>query len=346
MAKMKKQILEIVTSPIADYKNYNLVKNEIKDFDELYESFCKPTAEAYKCILENRYRHEGFVNRLLFSYHDAFTAADIFLEKCLGIARGLYEKKKKNDLEEVLCRLHSRAVLRTNEILTLLKNGFPDGAFASWRSLFETTIVALIIIQEYEQDPKIAERYIKYIAVNQKKQAEVYNEHLDVWMYEKIDDDRISELKKEVEDLKNKYGKNFDKEYGWFRPAEQRTYKLDEISKLVRNECMKPYYKLSSSEIHPVPSSLYHKLGLLHGTYNENYLMNGSNIGFVDPAQLTILNLWQVTGILSSMLSSDHFIDIFFLREEVINIAKLFHEAEQKILKEDLKSNANKKRKK
>lgn len=44
-----------------------------------------------------------------------------------------------------LIKNHSRACLMSEEILHLLKGGFPDAAFARWRSLYEVAVTATFI---------------------------------------------------------------------------------------------------------------------------------------------------------------------------------------------------------
>ena len=52
-------------------------------------------------------------------------------------------KAKKGILKrKTLMILHMRAYRTTLEILTLIENGFPDGAYARWRTLYEITVVA------------------------------------------------------------------------------------------------------------------------------------------------------------------------------------------------------------
>lgn len=41
----------------------------------------------------------------------------------------------------VLFKLHSRSIQMSKEILTLLRNGYPDGALTRWRSLHESNVI-------------------------------------------------------------------------------------------------------------------------------------------------------------------------------------------------------------
>jgi len=63
-----------------------------------------------------------------------------------------------NTKQFALQNIHGRACQVFSEILCLLKNGFSDGAFARWRTLFELSVYAVFI---YENDEDIAYKYIE-----------------------------------------------------------------------------------------------------------------------------------------------------------------------------------------
>src|SRR5665647_2086754 len=74
-------------------------------------------------------------------------------------------------LNNVLLRLHIRACQVTAEIITLLENGYADGAMARWRTLHEIGIVMILINEHGEQ---LAERYIAHSAVEAKSSKDQY----------------------------------------------------------------------------------------------------------------------------------------------------------------------------
>ena len=64
--------------------------------------------------------------------------------------------KDNRHLVTVLTRLHARACQVAAEILTLLRDGFADGAMARWRTLHEIAVVAMFV---RERGDGMAERY-------------------------------------------------------------------------------------------------------------------------------------------------------------------------------------------
>lgn len=74
-------------------------------------------------------------------------------------ARQIHPKFINSSLFGVLMRFHSSALRITSEIICLLEAGFPDGAYARWRALFELALNSLILIEHGE---KAAIEYIKH----------------------------------------------------------------------------------------------------------------------------------------------------------------------------------------
>lgn len=69
----------------------------------------------------------------------------------------LSEDYNKGAVYDTLCHINARALQEYLEILTLCENGFADGAFARWRSIYELSIISQFIIDNGE---KVAKQYI------------------------------------------------------------------------------------------------------------------------------------------------------------------------------------------
>lgn len=54
--------------------------------------------------------------------------------------------------------IQGRALQQFIEIITLMKNGFADGAYARWRSMYEIAIVSAFITEKGEA---VAEAFIQ-----------------------------------------------------------------------------------------------------------------------------------------------------------------------------------------
>jgi hypothetical protein len=73
--------------------------------------------------------------------------------------------KRYKALPDALLRLNVRACQITSEVITLLENGFADGAMARWRTLYEVSVVAMVIAEGGET---LAKRYVDHQYVEAK----------------------------------------------------------------------------------------------------------------------------------------------------------------------------------
>ena len=64
------------------------------------------------------------------------------------------EKFKHHNTFTAMLHIHGRALQEFLEIITLMKNGFADGAYARWRSMYELSIIASFITENGEKVAK------------------------------------------------------------------------------------------------------------------------------------------------------------------------------------------------
>ncbi len=61
---------------------------------------------------------------------------------------------------------------------------------------------------------------------------------------------------------------------------------------------MRPYYRLASHDIHSSPMGIRRNIGVPDDSWQFFVLAGASNLGFADPAQLTMISLYQTTACL------------------------------------------------
>lgn len=115
---------------------------------------------------------------------------------------------------DVVCELHSQAILVGEEVLALLKSGLPTGASARWRTLYELSIVGTFLARS----PKdTAKRYSASHVVELWKQTELA-------LKETPSRDRtirsqliqqLERIRPERNRLLAEYGPTFATPYGW-----------------------------------------------------------------------------------------------------------------------------------
>ncbi len=80
-------------------------------------------------------------------------------------------RSKNRQSRKLLIRLLVRGCQVTDEILCLLENGFPDGAMARWRTLYEIGVVGAVI---QKHGDGIANRYLAHQHIESKRAMEKY----------------------------------------------------------------------------------------------------------------------------------------------------------------------------
>lgn len=85
-----------------------------------------------------------------------FRITSVFLKYADSVSKS--KKAEKANTFTALSQIQNRAAQQYLEILTLIKNGFPDGAFARWRSMYELSVIASFILKYGEE---VAEKFIE-----------------------------------------------------------------------------------------------------------------------------------------------------------------------------------------
>ena len=149
----------------------DIIEETYSDLIETLSSTLAETMEStmYEHVLEARAFTAEFLAKQEQKWGKAFVASEA-LYLCIIEAANNYNRYvvAEHTGEEsytylVLNRLHGRALQIYKEILCLNQNGFADGAFARWRSLYELSVVACFINKYGEP---IAQAYTNSIDSN------------------------------------------------------------------------------------------------------------------------------------------------------------------------------------
>lgn len=247
-----------------------------------------------------------------------------YLEGLIVIAEESTEKVSERDdayFEDtytlsLLIAMQAKSIQVSREILTLLKNGFPDGAQARWRKLHEIAVISSFIAKHGDE---LAESYEEHQSIESYKAAIQYNEYYSRLSAEKISTQEMDVLKKDYDQLVFKYGNSYRHEYGWASSVldmKKPTFKDIELS--VGLDHHRPYYKLASADIHANPSGVFATLGLFP---EDDFLLAGpTSLGICQPAQLTIISLNIITA---NLLSYNPNLDCIVLCKVLMEFGKL-----------------------
>jgi hypothetical protein len=193
-------------------------------------------------------------------------------------------------LHEVLARLHARGLALVAEILCLLENGFASGAMARWRSLHETTVVALVLRGGGEEQ---ARRFLEHDAIGRFRQARDYQLRARQLASKPIPTDVFAAIKADHDHVVGLYGPRFRDDYGWANGLGNDTHiSFRDLEVIAKQDRLRPYYQMANNPIHAGARGLLWELG----TVDRDVLVTGSSDrGLADPGQLTARSLSLLT---------------------------------------------------
>jgi hypothetical protein len=204
------------------------------------------------------------------------------------VQQGFREDIKFN----ALIGIHARALRIANEVLSLLKAGFPDGANARWRSIHELAVISIFL---YNNDNVISQRYLEHETIMRYKEALIYQEHCEELGYPPHEVEFLDKLEERKDNLCNEYGKNYFRDWGWIPKDKVKKQSFTELEKHIGLDRFHPFFKLSSAHVHGSSRGLY-SLGLRNDFQNKILSVGASNYGLADPIQNVAISLMHVTN--------------------------------------------------
>jgi hypothetical protein len=167
-------------------------------------------------------------------------------------------------LADAVTRLHARACQVAGEVRVLLLAGFADGANARWRTLHETAVVSMFLVEKGEA---VAERFVRHLAMQNKKAMHQYQEHCVKLGMEPFGEADLRLADQEAQELLRQYDEGFSHDYGWASQAiGKKKVTLFDIECAVEVEKWRPYYTLANHAVHADAKSIYFRIGLTDQT--------------------------------------------------------------------------------
>jgi hypothetical protein len=272
------------------------IQRASKDVAELL--LAELRAKAPEMLAEHKEFRNGFEQSVREKWGEALNLFEMFVVIATEAGEAFNadirpEASSSNDLTfEVLIRLHARCCQIANEVLTLLRSGYPDAAFTRWRTMHEATAVGLFV-RKFGQDT--AERYLLHEAVESYRAAQQYQRHYIQLGYEPLTDQELLRSRSLYQRLVARYGKPYATSYGWAAHALGNPKpNFSDIEWALSLDHWRPHYKLAGHNIHANPKGVFFKLGL-YPERQEVLLVGPSDTGFTDPAHSAAISLMQIT---------------------------------------------------
>ena len=200
-------------------------------------------------------------------------------------------EKQEDLLFHSLRTIHSRSLLTARECLVLLKNGFADGAFCRWITLYELSLIGALLFEKKDND--LCERYLNYFHVQAYKEEKLNREK----GHPSHTDDSFENLKENYNYVIDIYGKDYaNGEYGWANKLlnkNRTTFK--DIEDVADMNYLRGYYKSSSMYVHGNYKASQESLGLI-SNIDKMLLVGPSNYGLSIPMQNVAISLVSITS--------------------------------------------------
>lgn len=254
--------------------------------------------KAPEILAEIREEGAGFESRNFQRWKPSFDHLEMMwtiaaeLGEMHGSAIQVENGEDNSPVMAALAHIFPRALLVSQEIICLLKGGFPDGALARWRSLHELTVTAMYIAKHGEA---AAVPYLLSFHFSARRAAHQMNEYSKRANIRSFSKEEMKEFDARCSGAEEMLGRKIegDKHGEW--PAIMQTHtNFAAIEKDVKMDHWRPRYKWASTHTHAHHRPLDKLLGMAEAS-NEVHLIGASNSGFVDPFQMTAIALAQIT---------------------------------------------------
>ncbi len=274
-----------------------IIKNSLQDGAKSLAKELEKRWPEQKVEERNSIRH--FRDRLDLRWAKGLDPLQMMLIASREVGQEFAEKlarskaKKGIVKREVIMALHMRACQTTMEILTLLENGLSDGAYARWRTLYEISVVALVI--DLFGDV-IAERYLAHDVVSMRESIINEFKH-DEQNYDPATlKGEAKEIEDEFQSLVEEFGKSFAGPYGWVAHCfGMKRPRFQDLEEAIDWNALPPNYKWSSYKVHAGVAGTVRSLGSFGG--QPVIHAGASNAGLETPAINTAYSLMQVTSL-------------------------------------------------
>lgn len=213
------------------------------------------------------------------------------VEEAQAEGRRIRKSRAKRNLakRDVQFRLHVRMCQVGDEILTLLENGFADGAMARWRTLHELVVVALLI---YDHDDDLAQRYLDHEYVEAWRAAIMYQNVRVPAGDQPYTTAQMAAFTADRAAMLARYGASFGGDWGW--AAHHLGIKapgFGDLEQAAGRVALRSHYKLASYNVHAGPKGIAFRHGA--GDNPDANLAGRSMYGLEEPGCNTAFALAQ-----------------------------------------------------
>lgn len=245
---------------------------------------------------EARGYHEGFTERLRGHQGAGLDSFRAFIDLCVQSPVYLHERGTVDMTGNVILDLHARACLAAQEVHTLLANGFPTGALATWRTIHECAVIASLLNGRGRADDHALTRmWLDYGEVQRHDDAVEFNKHAATLGYDPFPVEILDMWQRRVDDARRGRNKQFGHQYGWAseitKPRRPNFYQLERLAGLGH---LRGHYQWASHRVHADARGT--EMNWFTRGERQARLVGPTNTQLVDPADLAMGSLSVATN--------------------------------------------------
>jgi hypothetical protein len=273
--------------------------------EALAKAFSDPESDMARAIARQVQAEHEEISQ---TWNEQFISFRLFLAFALEAGQGfqrefLADGRFEHDpLLGALMRHHALGIRVGGEVIELLEGGYPDAAFARWRTLHELAVYSVTILN---YGSECAARYIEWSEKENLEGALEFNDSAAEMEREPIPEQDIDAIKNRLKAIRdhwvsNKWINNKDKEIGfggqnaWARIF-TKTGKFHKLQEFAGMQKWRNDYKAASLSIHPTTRTHRALLGAPRDS-PELLLVGRSNSGGIaDPAIKAAIAISQIT---------------------------------------------------
>ncbi len=304
-------------------------------YEEIITEFNETLIDAY--ISKNKFSLDNFLSAhkknqetIVSLNSNTFKNFIIYINCCHIIYKKTYEdieEKKISENSKLCIALYGIIVRKSQQIVTLLIDGYIDASMIIWRSLYENVIACITLLNE--QSDELANKFINHSIKNSKNKIISYKKNHQELNFKDLPEKVTTDLEAEEKRVEELYGKKFIKnEFGWaddlFEGNERASLRL--LERRLNLNRYRPYYLMCSEHTHLGFNSFKdytenNRVILPRITKQEYELKH-----FIDPMQFTIAILHEINDLFLHEVSIAHEynINIKFLKKISENFTKTF----------------------
>ncbi len=305
LSKINKMLLEYADIETA-YKDVDF-RNVVEGFCEnVSDTFCEQLCSAPIQILnESKEDRDTFERQNYLRWREGFDLLSILLGSCVEIGESTVALLRKNMNEhgeakvDSLVTLHARCMRVGHEVFALMRCGFPDGAYARWRTLHELSVTMKFLA---DQPNLVSERYRDAWVLRSWKANQEIEKYKEATGISGLPEEEVKFQTRHRELILEKYSDDLSTDWAWARPGLQTPKSGNEnwhvsftdIQKATNLDHWRPWIKLAHQEIHGGYVRPDKGFGVSEAK-RLVHLAGASNSGMTDPGQNLAIALSEAT---------------------------------------------------